>query len=405
MGLEFGTSVYNKMRELQQGGKDVNLIAKILFDQDPQGHNYGIGIVLDGEGKPAASSPALLKYASAEVEQSTSGVYLNSNKVLPELKKAVLQWQRIPEQYWEHFTLALPSDGGTGAVKTAVEIALQLNPQIDTLGIEELGWPAYKAIAKVSRLHVREFETGELMTGDTVLPVYQAGPMNTTGLVHSADVIQTRAKAAAEAGNSVVLDRAYSGFEYARRLADSSYDDVMRMSYELAIRPFLEEGVSCAVAIGPTKAFATFALRPAGLLLLFCPDRSKQTALTAATNATIRARGSAFEHAITRAFVKAMLHDRASLEAEHQAALERLAKAESLWQTSVAGTAIEYLYADNYAGLFRNPKAREGAEIAIYNEHIYPVFADRRCRQNVTGIPNDEELAQQHVRVFAEQCY
>ena len=66
---------------------------------------------------------------------------------------------------------------------------------------------------------------------------------------------------------------------------------------------------------------------------------------------------------------------------------------------------MEYLYADNYAGLFRNPKAREGAEAAIYNEHLYPVFSSGRCRQNVTGIPNDEELARKHVEVFAEQCY
>ena len=405
MGLEFGNSVYEKMRALQQQGKDVNQIAKILFDQDPQGHNYGIGIVLDGNGQPALTSSTLLEYSSAELEQSTSGTYMNSNKMLPELKKAALQWQRIPDQYWEDFTLALPSDAGTGAVKTAVEIALQLNPQLDTLGLEELGWPAYKAIAKVSRLQIQEFATGETITGENVLPIYQAGPMNTTGLVQPTEVIQVRAKAAADTGNYVILDRAYPGFEFARRLATNSYDDVMRMSYELKIRPFLEEGVPCAIAIGPTKAFVTFALRPCGLLLLFCPDSSKRAALTAAVNATMRARGSAFEHAITRAFAKAMIHDRARLEAEHRTSLERLAEAENMWRKSVTGTAIEYLYAENYAGLFRNPKAREGAEIAIYNEHIYPVFANQRCRQNVTGIPNDEELAQKHVRVFAEQCY
>ena len=403
-GLEFGNSVYEKMRTLQEEGKDVNQIAKILFDQDPQGHNYGIGIVLDGKGRPALTSSTLLSYAMTEVEQSKSGTYMNSNKVLPELKKAVLQWQRIPEQYWEYFTLALPSDAGTGAVKTAVEIALQLDPQLDTLGIEELGWPAYKAIAKVARLQPQEFATGEVIRGNRVLPIYQAGPMNTTGLVQPTEVIQARAKASAEAGDFVILDRAYPGFEFARRLAETSYDDVMRMSYELKLRPFLEKGVSCAIAIGPTKAFVTFALRPCGILLLFCPDGSKRRALTTAVNAAMRARGSAFEHPISRAFAKAMLQDREALESEHRAALTRLAEAENVWRKSVAGTAIEYLYADNYAGLFRNPKARENAEIAIYDEHLYPVFSSGRCRQNVTGIPDDPELAQKHVAVFAEQC-
>ncbi len=405
MEQKFGNQVYEKMRQLQEQGKDVNQIAKILFDQDPQGHNYGIGIILDGKGQPAVTSSTLLEYASAELEQSKAGTYMNSGKVLKDVQQAVLQWQRIPEHYWEYFTLALPSDAGTGAVKTAVEIALQLDPHLNALGVEELGWPAYKAIAKASRLQVQEFATGKPITGDTVLPIYQAGPMNTTGLVHPRDVIQHRAQSAAKTGTYVILDRAYPGFEYARRLATSSYDEVMRMSYESQIQPFLEEGVPCALAIGPTKAFVTFSLRPCGLLLLFCPDSSRQSAWTTVINTTMRARGSAFEHAITRAFVNALLHDRARLEEEHRQALTRLSEAETMWRTFVGGTPLEYLYADNYAGLFRNPKARENAEIAIYNEHIYPVFANQRCRQNVTGIPTDKELAQTHVRVFAEQCY
>ena len=47
----------------------------------------------------------------------------------------------------------------------------------------------------------------------------------------------------------------------------------------------------------------------------------------------------------------------------------------------------------------------DGGEVAIYNEHIYPVLDNGRCRQNVTGIPDDEALARKHVQVFAEQCY
>jgi hypothetical protein len=127
--------------------------------------------------------------------------------------------------------------------------------------------------------------------------------------------------------------------------------------------------------------------------------------MTTMINTTIRARGSAFEHPVTRAFAKVMTQDLARLEAEHQTALERLAEAELAWKKLVQGTAIEYLYADNYAGLFRNPQARPDAAVHIYNEHIYPVFAQERCRQNITGIPSDEALAQKHVSVFAEQCY
>jgi hypothetical protein len=33
------------------------------------------------------------------------------------------------------------------------------------------------------------------------------------------------------------------------------------------------------------------------------------------------------------------------------------------------------------------------------------VFSGDRCRQNVTGIPEDEELARKHVAVFAAECF
>ncbi|MCP4404750.1 MAG: aminotransferase class I/II-fold pyridoxal phosphate-dependent enzyme [bacterium] len=405
MELEFGTNVYEQARTLQAQGRDVNQIAKILCDHDPDGHNYGIGIVLDGRGQPAVTSSTLLEYSRAELDNSTLGTYMNSNKILEEVKIATLQWQRIPERYWGQFKLALPSDAGTGAVKSAVEIALTLNPALNTLGVEELGWPAYKAVAKVSRLGFQEFATGEMIDGDGVLPIYQAGPMNTSGLVQDKKQIQARAKAAADSSSYVVLDRAYPGFEFARLLGTHSYDDVMRLSCEVQIQPFIEAGVPFAMATGPTKAFVTFALRPCGLLLIFCPDASASQSITTAINTTIRARGSAFEHPVTRAFAKAMVKDRARLEGEHQQALERLGHAEASWRELVQGTAIEYLYAENYAGLFRNPMARENAAVAIYNEHIYPVFSNQRCRQNVTGIPDDLELAKKHVAVFAEQCY
>ncbi len=405
MKLEFGKKVYEESLKLQEQGKDANQIAAILCDQDDDGHNYGIGIILTGEGKPAATSSTLLEYAKKELADSGLGSYRNSNKLLEDAKVATLQWQRIPEEYWAKFKLAIPSDAGTGAVISGIEIALSLNPSLSILGIEELGWPVYKAMAKVTRLDCREFSTGELITGDGALPIYQAGPMNTTGLVHSPETIQARARSAADTGTFVILDRAYPGFEYASRLASSSYDGIMTMSYEVQIKPFLQADIPFCIAIGPTKAFVTFALRPCGLLLVYCPDESKSHEMTAAINTAVRARGSSFEHPMTRAFVKAIINDRERMESEHQNALERLAQSEAKWRALSKGTPIEYLYSDNYAGLFRNTMAKENAEHAVYNEHIYPVFAGGRCRLNVTGIPEDEDLAKKHVAVFAEQCY
>ncbi len=405
MSLEFGKKVYEEALKLKEEGKDANQIAKILCDRDPEGSNYGIGIILTGEGKPMESSATLLDYSAEELKNSATGTYMNSSKILEDVKTATLQWQRIPEKYWGQFKIALPSDAGTGALKTGIEIGLMLNPDLHTLGIEELGWPAYKAIAKSARVQCKEFSLDGVISGAGVMPIYQAGPMNTTGLVRGKDIIESRAASAAQNNSYVVLDRAYPGFEFARKIRSSTYDDIMRMSYELQLQPYIDAGVTFALAISPTKAFVTFALRPCGLLLIYCPDKAKEKEATAMLNTTMRARGSSFEHSITRAFAKAMVEECARLEEEHKGALIRLAEAEILWHKLVKGTPIEYLYSENYAGLFRNPEARDDAPVHIYNEHIYPVFSENRCRQNITGIPSNEELAQKHVSVFAAQCF
>lgn len=405
MSSEFGKTVWEKSRALQQSGRDANQIAKVLFQDDDLGHNYGIGIVLSGDGKPVASSATVLKYIKAELETSGAGTYQNSNAIMQKVKEAVLRWQQIPETHWPHFKIALPSDAGTGAVKTAVEMALQLDPGSHTLGIEELGWPAYKAIAKAARINTKEFPAEGIISGDGVLPIYQSGPMNTTGQVQQPDVIQERAVHAARHQSHVVLDRAYSGFEFARLLSSNAYHDIMKKSYERQIKPFIDQGASFSLCLSPTKAFITFAFRPCGLLLVFCPDSGTAEKTTTTMNATIRARGSAFEHPATRGLAKAFVNDLAGLEAEHKAALERLAAAENIWSALVKDTPIEYLYSDQYAGLFRNPKCKEDAAVKIYNAHIYPVFSQGRCRQNITGIPDNRELAKRHVAVFAEQCF
>lgn len=404
MSTTYGQQVVEQAAALIKQGRDANQIAKILFDRDDQGHNYGIGIILGGDGKPMPTSPTLLDHARRELERSGAGTYVNSNALLGKLKAAVLSWQRVPQEHWDRFHLALPSDAGTGAVQTAVEVALMLRSDREVLGVEELGWPAYRAIAKTAHLGFQAYPLEGVITGERVLPLYQAGPMNTTGRVRGAEIVQARARAAAGAGDLVVLDRAYSGFEFAHRLGEASYDDVMRASYELQIAPFIDAGVPFLLAVSPTKAFVTFSLRPAGLLLAYVPDAAQDDAVSGALNTVVRARGSSFEHPLTRAFARALTDDLARLEAEHEAAMQRVAESEARWSRLAAGTPIAYLFTDTYAGLFRNPEARPDAAAHIYGEHLYPVFSDGRCRLNVTGIPNDDELARRHVEVFASQC-
>jgi aspartate/tyrosine/aromatic aminotransferase len=400
----FGDEVIAHAQQLRDKGLDANQIAGVLCKKDPQGKNYGIGILLGRDGKPMPTSQTLLQYVERELKESASGTYLNSEAVKQDVTESVLRWQGVPEEFWPNFQLLLPSDAGTGAVQTAIQVALLLDEKFTTLAVEELGWPAYRTIASAARLKFEEYPSDSVARGDGSLPLYQAGPMNTTGRVPSVEVVKARAEAARAAGVPVVLDRAYSGFEYARRLGEATYSDIMRDSFRVQIQPFITAGVPFALAISPTKAFVTFALRPCGLLLVFHPDAKRAAALAPKLAGLIRARGSSFEHPITRAFVKAMINDRPRLELEHAEALRRTADAERLWQTLTKGTPIEPLFSEAYAGLFRNPKASPEAAREIYGAHLYPVFAEGRCRLNVTGLPADPAQAAAHVAFFAKYC-
>jgi hypothetical protein len=401
----FGDEVIAAAQKLSAAGLDANQIAGQLCKKDPQGKNYGIGILLGKDGKPLPTSLTLLEYVVKELEESRSGNYYNSEAQKMAMLEAVLRWQGVPEEWWPHFQLLLPSDAGTGAVQTAIQAAILLNEKFATLSVEELGWPAYKALATSARLRFQEFSTDGIAKGDGVLPLYQAGPMNSTGRVPSAEVVKARAQAAKSSGLPVVLDRAYSGFEYARRLGKTPYAEIMRESFRAQVQPFMEAGVPLAIAISPTKAFVTFALRPCGLLLVFHPDRARGQTPAPALTGLIRARGSSFEHPVTRAFVKAMVKDRARLEEEHARALTRTAEAEQAWQAAAKGTAMESLFSESYAGLFRNPRAKPEAAREIYGAHLYPVFAEGRCRLNVTGLPADKAQAAEHVSLFAKYCF
>jgi aspartate/tyrosine/aromatic aminotransferase len=402
---KFGVGVSREAAELIAGGKDANQTANILFQRDPKGRNYGIGIILDGRGKPAKTSAALLKAAKRELA-SDSGVgnYMNSAKSADALKESLFEWQGIPKKLLGRFKLVTPSDAGTGAVQTGMQSAQLLDPKLKTIAIERLSWPAYKTIAKVLGLRVEEFQLGGAASRRGVLPVYQAGPHNSTGRAPRADEVKARARAAAKAGGWVLLDRAYSGFEFASKLGALSYRALMKRSYETQLKPFVDAGVPFLTAISPTKAFGTFALRPCGLLLAYCPDAKSEKAVAGAFTAAIRARGSAFEHPVTRAFIRAMISDRAGLERAHVAALKRLQQAERAWKKHIAGTPLENAFSEDYAGLFRNVEIKPGADAALYGEHLYPVFTPGRCRLNVTGLPADAKRAAKDAALFAGAC-
>lgn len=395
----FGQAVAQKQKELLSSGKDVNQIAKILYNEDPEGFNYGIGIILDGNGNPEETSPVTLDFLKNEIDKSTAGSYYNSAANMDDLKKAVLNWQSIPETYSDFFSLALPSDAGTGAVSTALDYALLHSKEPSKLGVEELGWPAYKAMAEMKRVSIKEFPHDEVIKGKSRIPLYQAGPLNTTGVVPEKELNEKRAAYAAKKGQIVVLDRAYSGFEYARLIKTKSYEDIMRMSFETQLLPYIEKGCRFAVAVSPTKAFVTFALRPAGFLLVFDPDKKQKTK---ELSRLIRARGSAFEHPATRAFVNAMINDLTALKKEHTKALKRLDEAAEKWKKYSAGTPLENSFSDHYAGLFRNPLIKKNGITEIYSHHVYPVFSNGRCRINITGIPDDEVKASDHVNIFSK---
>jgi hypothetical protein len=398
----FGDEVIAEAQKLKAAGFDANQIAGALCKKDPAGKNYGIGIILGGNGKPAPTSATLLDYLRREVEESCSGSYLNSDAMKKELLEAVLRWQAVPEKYWANFLLLTPSDAGTGAVQTAIQAAGLLKDGLTTLAAEELSWPAYKTLAASQRLKFSEFASDGVAQGAGVLPIYQPGPLNTTGRVPSPDMVRARVSAAKESGAPVILDRAYSGFEYARELGALSYADLMKKSFAQQIEPFLSAGVPIGLAVSPTKAFVTFSLRPCGLLLVYLPENNPQ--ISQKLTGLIRARGSSFEHPVSRAFIKALVKARPQLEAEHAEALKRVAQAELAWEKLAQGTPIAKLFSPDYAGLFRNPKATPDAARDIYGAHMYPVFADGRCRLNVTGLPSDEATAKEHVAFFAKYC-
>lgn len=404
MSKKFGNKVLVRGKELAEAGKDVNQISTILFteDQSTQKRNYGIGILLGVDGKPLQGSPILQDYLAREVDLIKVGNYFNSSNVMDELKKKVLTWQRIPQIYWEHFSLVMPSDAGTGAVMTGMQTLLSaFFPRLDAIAVEALGWPAYQAMAITNRVAFRDFV--ELVFPiNGFLPVYQLGALNTTGKIIGQDVWEERAYQASQHEVPVLLDRAYSGFDAADMLLHGAdYDALMEESIA-SLFPFLQHQVTFALAISPTKAFVTFNSRPGGFLLLYTPDKQRLVNLTKMANLVNRARGSSFEHPVTRAMVQVFLNKIKPLQLEHQRVLQRVAEANAMWEKCAAGTPLERYFTKEYGGMFRNFPIKEGTAEGLYAKHIYPVFSNGMCRINTTGISGDEEVAKRDVLAFAE---
>jgi aspartate/tyrosine/aromatic aminotransferase len=397
------SGVASRANELRDGGADVNQVADILARADRHAANYGIGIILDGFGRPMPTSPELVAQTLRASNDGIEASYLSSKPLQAELLQQVLSWQRIPESYWQDFLLVTPSDAGTGAVNTAVQLYLMMNEQISALAVEELSWPVYQSIAASNRVGFASYALqAEDILRPTAITIMQAGPHNSTGYICSSDIIQTRADAAARKGLPIILDRAYPGFENAEVLQNQGYDAVMQRSSDHYLLPFLQSGCSVSIALSPTKAFRSFALRPCGLTLVYEPDANKRKLLESAMITVNRSRGSAFEHPATRGFIRGLVENRSVLELEHGETLQRLAQAQKLWKELLQGHPLAEAFTSQYAGMFRNLFAIDGCEEAFYEAHIYPVIAGNRCRINVTGIPQDEAKAQGHIDVFAK---
>ncbi len=391
-----------RAQALRDGGADVNQVADLLARADSRAANYGIGIILDGHGLPMPTSPELMAQTMRAGEEGTAATYLSSKTLYPELLQQVLSWQRIPKQYWGEFLLVTPSDAGTGAVNTAVQMYLMMNSKITSLAVEELSWPVYQSIAGGNRIGFESYGLQEdKVVASNLLTVMQAAPHNSTGYVCPPEIIRARAENCAELGLPIVLDRAYPGFEHAGMLASQGYDAVMQRSCDHYLLPFLQTNCSFALSLSPTKAFRSFTLRPCGLTLVYEPDMQKRKLLAGAMNTINRGRGSAFEHPASRAFIRSLVENRPVLELEHGETLQRLADAQALWQKLLQGHPLAAAFSPQFAGMFRNLMAVEGCEKAFYQAHIYPVLAGNRCRINVTGIPLDEDQAQTHINVFA----
>ncbi len=395
---EFGRRIDLEAKKLADSGIDPNQIASALVKKFDL-RNYGIGILL-GEGQtPMTESPTLRRLIISEVLQNGESNYAkNSPEVMERIKNNILRWLQIPEEYQADFIFATASDGGTGSGQTCVQTLLQANPKISKIALEKKGWPGHKAMAASQRVDLNEKEIGFVAKSE-VLPAYQIGPHNQTGIVHPTGLWQQRAKTAAKNKQMVFLDHAYPGFAHAYQLLkDKPYTQIMEADYKRFIAPFLEKGVTTAISVGPTKAFRTFKNRPGGLSLIYCPDQNIKKILAG----VIRARGSAFENTSTRALLHGLDRYMSYFTADHEISLRRVAGAEDQWRKYSKDTPLAKLFvAGEFAGIFRNFTSKEGAARTLYGHRLGPVASNGNIRINTTGLPGNKEIAKADVTAFA----
>lgn len=387
---------------LRRAGLDPNQIAEILWQRDPIGFNYGVGVVLNGDGRPMATPPEIVDAVIRETLESQLAVYRTlSNDDRERLKEAVLDWQGCPAALRSRFEIAVISDSGTGALQTGLQLEALMNGQAERTAIRPRGWPAYRALAASAQLSFDDGENALARLDRRTIVVHQAGPHNTSGAVESAMDLREAARRIGAAGASLVLDRAYPAFEHAGRVASEGLAAVSQRSFEEQVLPFVDEGIPFSLALSPTKAFRTFALRPAGFLLIHTPDHQTRDRVRAALPGLVRARGASSSHPATRALVALLMDRSLALARAHEESLARTARAEAAWRTLCRGTALEPLFGPGSGGLFRNILMDAQRQPRVYDAHVYPVFFEDRCRINITGLPEDLEMARSHVALFA----
>ena len=71
-------AVAARAQVLRDGGADVNQVADLLARADSQAANYGIGIILDGHGRPMPTSPELMAQTMRVGEEGAAATYLSS---------------------------------------------------------------------------------------------------------------------------------------------------------------------------------------------------------------------------------------------------------------------------------------------------------------------------------------
>jgi len=381
--------------KLQKNGIDYNQVASQVAASDPGSANYGIGLMMGGDGRPLPENRLMLE-ALKDLAVPGPSAYRSVTNLMPIVKEKLLMWLCVPDKYWEDFILACPSDGGTGAVQAGLQALLMVS-NLRSINVSQKGWPAYRAMAAVSRVQFCEREYEHIPLSHS-LPIAQLGPHNQTGLLPT-KTMKCLAEHCARNGLVCLCDMAYPGFS----ISPDGHNDVMPETFRVFMEPFLKNNVPTAFAVGFTKRFRLFATRPFGALLVYAPrSRNVRNNLQQAINQVMRARGASFSNAANMALLNVLIKDFSGFVESGQMSLQRLNHVEERWRKMTIGTSLKPYFGDDYGGLFRLLPARHEAAKQLYGRGIVPVISKGFFRINITGLPDDDEAAEFHVRSFAD---